>query len=108
MLKIVYSKHGLPVSDFEALKTAEQVIEIYKKDTSDHDFYVFSNEIVIYSFCLMVKNRLISNEDILFYNIQSDPYLNKPIRVDVHGSLKSFPQGFCSIKNDIITKLIYK
>lgn len=104
-LHIIFDKNGDKVGDLDSMDYAiDKVSRI--KDTDQELQVSVANELVIHCFRVLVKEGKIDKNDILFYNLSTDPNLTNPIRIDRIGALEFYPEGFLEEYTNILMRLI--
>lgn len=80
MIKVIYSKDGSPISDFEVESMSKKVIEDYLKDSEKDIVEVIvntSNETYLQAFALCVMEGFIEESEIQFFIEDTSVYFDE-------------------------------
>lgn len=105
-LHVVFDPNGDKVGDLDSMQYAMSKLDRVK-DTDQELQVNVANGLVIHCFRLLVKEGKIKpHNELILYNLATDPAIEKPIYVDINGTLSDNPIGFLDAYGDILCKLI--
>lgn len=99
MLTIEYDNNAESMSDFSVQSVTKDIINTYNFNNNNM-LYKTANGLVIQTFRLHVKNKLISHKEIIF------KYQDQEIQLDKHGNLDEWPEGFCDEYEKVLIDLV--
>lgn len=103
-LKLVYSKHGPAISDFEVANFKKSLLEAYSKLDNESITIMTSSQLGVLQLQVLIKKGVLdkSKVELLFYR----DLVMTTIKIDKFGELDQYPDGFCEAYSNLLMRLI--